>query len=74
MADAIHKWAQSTARIGSVEQVIDLIDDSANRKEIFYGMPIEVVLKACTALQQVGKAQVFYSENTDTHGVKFFNI
>jgi hypothetical protein len=47
---------------------------STYRKEIFYGMPIEIVLKACGALQQVGKAQVFYSDNTDTHGVKFFNI
>ena len=37
-------------------------------------MPIEIVLKACAALQQVGKAQVFYSDTTDTHGVKFFNI
>jgi len=74
IADVIHKWAQTTARIGSVEQVIDLIDDTSNRKEIFYGMPIEIVLKACGALQQVGKAQVFYSDNTDTHGVKFFNI
>jgi len=36
--------------------VIDLTDDSANRKEIFYQMPIEIVLKACAALQQVGKA------------------
>ena len=36
VADAIHAWAQATARIGSVEQVIDLTDDSANRKEIFY--------------------------------------
>ncbi len=74
VATAIHKWADANARIGSVETVIDLTDDPSTKKEIFHKMPIEIVLKACAALQQVGKAQVFYSDNTDTHGVKFFNI
>ena len=74
VATAIHKWADANAKIGSVETVMDLTDDSSAKTEIFYKMPIEIVLKACTALQQVGKAQVFYSDNTDTHGVKFFNI
>ena len=74
IADAIHKWADKTGRIGSVETVLDLTDDSGNRNEIFYLMPVELVLKACATLQQVGKAQVFYSDNTDTHGVKFFAI
>ena len=74
VATAIHKWADKNAKIGSVETVIDLTDDPMTKKEIFHKMPIEIVLKACVALQQVGKAQVFYSDNTDTHGVKFFNI
>ena len=74
IADAIHKWADKTGRIGSVETVLDLTDDSSNRTEIFYQMPVELVLKACATLQEVDKAQVFYSDNTDTHGVKFFAI
>lgn len=74
VAEAIHKWADNTGRIGSVETVLDVCDDSANKNEIFYKMPVEIVLKACAALQEVGKAQVFYSNNTDTHGVKFFSI
>ena len=74
IADAIHRWADSTGRMGSVETVLDLTDDSANRDQIFYQMPVEVVLRACASLQEVGKAQVFYSDNTDTHGVKFFAI
>lgn len=74
MADAIHKWADRTGRIGSVETIIDLTDDSSCKNEIFYKMPVEVVLKACVALSEVGKAQVIYSDNTDTHGVKFFNM
>ena len=48
VAAAIHSWADKTARIGSVETVIDLTDDPMNKNEIFYKMPIEVVLKACT--------------------------
>lgn len=74
VAASIHAWADRTGRIGSVETVMDLTDDPANKTEIFYKMPIEVILKACTQLQSQGKAQVFYSDNTDTHGVKFFNI
>ena len=74
IAEAIHRWADNTGRIGSVETVLDLTDDSANRDQIFFQMPVEVVLRACATLQEVGKAQVFYSDNTDTHGVKFFAI
>ena len=74
IADAIHRWADSTGRIGSVETILDLTDDDSNRNEIFYQMPVELVLRACATLQDVGKAQVFYSDNTDTHGVKFFAI
>ena len=74
LAQAIHNWADTTGRIGSVETVLDVCDDSDNKKEIFYKVPVEIVLKACAALQEVGKAQVFYSDNTDTHGVKFFSI
>ena len=70
----MHKWADANARIGSVETVMDLTDDPACKKEIFYKMPIEILMKACVKLQDVGKAQVFYSDATDTHGVKFFNI
>ena len=74
IAAAIHAWADSNARIGSVETIIDLTDDPMTKKEIFHKMPIEMVMKACYALQEVGKAQVFYNDSADTHGVKFFNI
>ena len=36
VAEAIHKWADTTGRIGSVETVLDVCDDSANKNEIFY--------------------------------------
>ena len=50
VASAIHAWADKTGRIGSVETVLDLTDDSANRKEIFYKMPVEIVLRGCAKL------------------------
>ncbi len=74
IAQAIHNWADATGRINSVEVILDLSDDESNRNELFYKVPVEVLLKACVSLQEVGKAQVFYSDNTDTHGVKFFAI
>ncbi len=58
MADAIYKWADTNAKIGSVESLVDICEDSFNKSEIFYKMPIEIVLKACYALQEVGKAEV----------------
>ena len=50
-----------------------MCEDSDNKKELFYKMPIEIVLKACYALQEVGKAEVFYSDSADALGVKFFH-
>ena len=35
-AASIHAWADRTGRIGAVETVMDLTDDSANKSEIFY--------------------------------------
>ena len=59
LADAIYKWADTNAKIGSVESLVDICEDSFNKTEIFYKMPIEIVLKACYALQEVGKAEVW---------------
>ena len=50
VADAIYKWADRNAKIGSVEAVIDICDDSDNKNEMFYKLPIEIVLKALYAL------------------------
>ena len=50
VADAIYKWADANAKIGSVEAVIDICDDPDNKKEMFYKIPIEIVIKALQAL------------------------
>ena len=56
-----------------METLVDICEDTDNKGELFYKMPIEIVLKACYALQEVGKAEVFQAENVDALGVKFFH-
>ena len=74
VAQAIFKWAKDGGKIGSIETVLDIIEDEFQKGEMFYKMPIEMVLNALYLLQDEGKAQVIYSENTDSYAVKFFNI
>jgi hypothetical protein len=50
VASAIYKWADANAKIGSVETLVDICEDSDSRGEIFHKMPIEIVLKACYTL------------------------
>ncbi len=71
MAQAIFAWADKNAKIGSVETLVDICEDS--KGEIFHKLPIEIVLKACYALQEVGKAEVFQAGDVDSIGVKFFH-
>ena len=58
MSAAIYAWADRNAKIGSVEMLVDMCEDSDSKGEIFYKMPFEIVEKACYALQEVGKAEV----------------
>ena len=75
VGQAIFKWAREGGRIGSIVNVIDeIIEDEFNKEEVFYNMPIEIVLNALYLLQDEKKSQVIYSQNTDSYAVKFFNI
>ena len=74
VAQAIFAWAKESGRIGSIETVLDIIEDEFQKGQIFYNMPIEIVLNALYLLQDEGKAQVIYSDGTDSYAVKFFNI
>lgn len=47
IADSIYKWADKNAKIGSVETLVDICEDTDNKGEAFYRLPIEIVLKAC---------------------------
>ena len=50
IAQAIYAWADKNAKIGSVETIVDICEDESSKDEIFYKMPIEVVLRGCYAL------------------------
>ena len=56
VASAIFTWAKDGGRIGSVETVLDIVEDEFNKDQIFFGMPIEIVLNALYLLQDEGKA------------------
>ena len=46
VSSAIFKWAKDGGRIGSIETVLDIIEDDLNKDEIFFNMPIEIVLNS----------------------------
>ena len=46
VATAIFKWAKEGGQIGSIVTVLDIVEDEFNEKEMFYNMPIEIVLNA----------------------------
>lgn len=72
VAQAVYEWADKNAKIGSVEAIVDICEEPDSKDEIFYKMPIDIVMRACYALQEVGKAEVFGSREEDSLGVKFF--
>ena len=74
VAKWIYEWADRTGRIGSVETIVDLSEAEENSKELFYKVPVEIIKKACDALQRESKAEVFYSEKSKEYGVKFFHM
>lgn len=51
VADAVFDWVNRTGRIGSVETVVDLVEDEDNKAESFFGLPLELVFKALYLLQ-----------------------
>ncbi|TNV77875.1 hypothetical protein FGO68_gene12395 [Halteria grandinella] len=76
IATAIFTWADRNCKIGSVETLVDLREDSSVKGEIFHMLDIKIIEKACLALQKEGKAEVFeldVSGLEGTKGVKFFH-
>lgn len=76
IASAIFAWADRNCKIGSVETLVDLREDSSVKGEIFHMLDIKIIERACLALQKEGKAEVFeldVSGLEGTKGVKFFH-
>ena len=58
--------------MNQAEALIDLSENDDYKKQMFYGAPPEILLKACQALEREKKAEVFLSQKTKEYGVKFF--
>lgn len=74
LAEAIYKWAKSTARIGKVETIQFLASAEDVENEVFWGYPEEIILSACKVLESKSKIELFDlgdEENTNLMGVKF---
>lgn len=74
LAEAIYKWAKSTARIGKIETIQYLCTSEDVESELFWGYPEEILLNACKVLETRGKVELFDlsdEENTNMMGVKF---
>jgi ESCRT-II complex subunit len=50
IAQALWNWADKNAKIGSVETLVDLREDSSSKGEIFYMIDIRIIEKACMKL------------------------
>jgi hypothetical protein len=46
IADSIFKWVNATGRIGSIETVVNIAEDEEQKNESFYGLPLEIIIKA----------------------------
>ena len=46
IATSIFEWAKETGKIGSIETVLDIIEDEFSKDKIFYNIPIEIALNA----------------------------
>ena len=56
IGSAIFEWAKDTGKIGSIETVIDIIEDEFSTDKIFHNIPIEIALNALYMLQDEGKS------------------
>lgn len=53
--------------------MVTIATGDETKGQIFNGIPVELVLKALKHLEKENKAEVFYSDETDAYGVKFFH-
>lgn len=74
LADAIYKWAKMTAKIGKTATLQELSNHDDTKDQIFWGIPEEVLLKACKELESLNKIDIIDlggEGNVNDMGVKF---
>jgi len=74
LADAIYKWAKMTAKISKTATLQELSNHDDTKDQIFWGIPEEVLLKACKELESLNKIDIIDlggEGNVNDMGVKF---
>lgn len=69
-AAVVEEWVERTGQKGTVLTLYELTESDATRREEFYGMDGELLMKSLQVSVKRGKAQIFGSEGSE--GVKFF--
>lgn len=69
-AAMLEEWVDRTGQKGTVLTLYEITESDATRREEFWGMDGELLVKSLAVCVKRGKAQVFGGEGSE--GVKFF--
>lgn len=66
----LEEWVDRTGQKGTVLTLYEIVEGDASRKEEFFGMDMELLIRSLGISVKRGKAQIFGGEGSE--GVKFF--
>lgn len=66
----LEEWVERTGQKGTVLTLYEIVEGDASRKEEFWNMDMELLMKSLAVSVKRGKAQIFGGEGSE--GVKFF--
>ncbi|EAT77555.1 hypothetical protein HBI56_197110 [Parastagonospora nodorum] len=66
----LEEWVDRTGQKGTVLTLYEIVEGDASRKEEFWGMDLELLMRSLGVSVKRGKAQIFGGEGSE--GVKFF--
>jgi ESCRT-II complex subunit VPS25 len=66
----LEEWVERTGQKGTVLTLYEIVEGDASRKEEFWNMDMELLLRSLAVSVKRGKAQIFGNEGGE--GVKFF--
>jgi ESCRT-II complex subunit VPS25 len=72
-AAAILNWVVESGKTNTVLTVWEIQNGDDSKDQEFFGLDTRILLKALTALEKQGKAQVFSGTSDENLGVKFFS-
>jgi ESCRT-II complex subunit VPS25 len=66
----LEEWVERTGQKGTVLTLYEIVEGDASRKEEFWNMDMELLMRSLAVSVKRGKAQIFGGEGSE--GVKFF--